>query len=140
MGWFSGIGSAVSGAVSSVKKHATALADPRRVLASVDPRQLKKRMTSTGRLFGSSMVPGAGSLMQGAAVTLKDRIRMAAGDPRSIAKGIMSVAASSQSSRWAPAGLGRGLGPIVSNIASAKRDANALKLVQHGNVKLARWF
>lgn len=137
MGVWGNIRSAVSGATSSVRKHSTALARPAQVVASIDPRTILQAKKS-GRLPGASMLPGAAALLPGMGLTLKDRIRVASGDPKATAKALVTAAASSPSSRYAPHGLAKGLGPQVSNIASVAR-AN-LGMQGKGGVRLARWF
>jgi len=133
MGWFS----AVSGAVSSAARHTKTLVDPRKALKSIDPRTAAKAVT-TGRLPGASTMPGASSLLPGVGLTLKDRIRVRAGNPNAIAKAILTTAQASQSSRWAPQGFAKGMGPLVSNIASASRAGIATPAIKR--IKLLPWW
>jgi hypothetical protein len=152
-------GSAVSGQVSSVRKHATGLAnpraflDPRRaaknareqskliaptaILRTVDPRSLLSA-ARTGRLPGASTIPGASSLQPGFGLNLRDRVRVANGHPESIAKAVLGAAASSPSSRWAPRGMGRGMGPMVANLSNAAREGVVAS--SYTKVKVRSWF
>jgi hypothetical protein len=96
-----------------------AAADPRKVVAAIDPRGIVKALDprqvyqslSTGRLPGASMYGNFAGLIPGVGMSLKDTIQASNGNPLAIAKSLMSKAAASTSSRWAPQGFAKGLGP-----------------------------
>jgi hypothetical protein len=148
---------ATSGAVSTAKrvglgigstvgKAGMAAADPRKVVAAIDPRGLVKtfdprqvyQSLSTGRLPGASMFGNFAGLMPGVGMSLKDTIQASNGNPIAIAKSLMATAAASTSSKWAPQGFAKGLGPMVANIASAARSGANVATMKA--VPLRRWF
>jgi len=123
MSIFGRIRSSIGGAVS--------LADPRRLARAVDVRPL-----ASGRWPGTSLFAAGGALATGG-LHLKDRWRLHAGNPRTIAKAVAITGMASQSSRWAPRGFA-GFGPMVANIASLRRAKLPSAAIQR--VRLARWW
>ena len=144
------------GSFSGFTSRVERIADPCQVASSIDPRpllsgQLARPLSMLPKMPGSSHLPGAGlmgrlpgaSMIQGGqalatgGLNLKDRFRLFAGDPATIAKAITAEAMMSPSTKWAPCGF-LGFGPMVSNIASLTRAGIPATQIQRA--RLPRWF